>query len=166
MLIERLLKESIKTELTHTNKVVVLYGARQVGKTTLIRDVLRDFPGKLLEINGDNTPFTDILSSRDLGRLKGMVEGYDLLFVDEAQRIPDIGINFKIMHDQLPDLKIIATGSSSLDLANRVKEPLTGRNKSTQRKTDTPKRPFGTPGSGRAGSRPGLWRRRSALSRH
>lgn len=127
MLIERLLKESIKAELTHTNKVVVLYGARQVGKTTLIRDVLRDFPGKLLEINGDNTPFTDILSSRDLSRLKGMVEGYDLLFVDEAQRIPDIGINFKIMHDQLPGLKILATGSSSLDLANRVKEPLTGR---------------------------------------
>ena len=68
-----------------------------------------------------------MLSSRDFDKLKGLVSGYDILFIDEAQRIPDIGINLKILHDELPELKIIVTGSSSFDLANRVKEPLTGR---------------------------------------
>ena len=59
-----------------------------------------------------------------MGRL---VAGYDLLFIDEAQRVPDIGINLKILTDGLPDLRIVATGSSSFELANRVSEPLTGR---------------------------------------
>ena len=57
----------------------------------------------------------------------GVTDGYDVLFIDEAQRIPDIGINLKIIHDQLPQLRVIATGSSSFDLANKVQEPLTGR---------------------------------------
>lgn len=68
-----------------------------------------------------------MLSSRDSARLKSLVAGYSLLFIDEAQRVPDIGINLKILHDQIPDLRIIATGSSSFDLASRVREPLTGR---------------------------------------
>ena len=55
------------------------------------------------------------------------MDGYDILFIDEAQRIPDVGINLKIMHDQIPLLKVVATGSSSFDLANKVQEPLTGR---------------------------------------
>lgn len=59
--------------------------------------------------------------------MKLLVEGYDLLFIDEAQRIPDVGLNLKILHDGLPDLKIVVTGSSSFELANRTKEPLTGR---------------------------------------
>ncbi|MFN0174603.1 MAG: ATP-binding protein [Saprospiraceae bacterium] len=128
MLIKRLQEENLKAELAASNhKVLILYGARQVGKTTLIHEALREFKGKVLEINADNVPFLESLSSRNLDQLKGLVHGYDLLFVDEAQRIPDIGINLKILHDQMPELKIIATGSSSLDLANRVKEPLTGR---------------------------------------
>ncbi len=80
-----------------------------------------------MEINADRQPYTEVLSSRDFDKLKGLVSGYDVLFIDEAQRIPDIGINLKILHDALPGLKILVTGSSSLDLANRVKEPLTGR---------------------------------------
>lgn len=127
MLIERLHKKNIQYEIGQSNKVLVLYGARQVGKTTLVREALREFSGKVLEINADMAPFVEALSSRNLDQLKGMVQGYDLLFIDEAQRIPDIGINLKILHDQIPNLRIIATGSSSLDLANRVKEPLTGR---------------------------------------
>ena len=59
--------------------------------------------------------------------MKLLVEGYELLFIDEAQRIPDVDINLKLLHDSLPQLKIVATGSSSFDLANQVKEPLTGR---------------------------------------
>lgn len=127
VMIERLYLTRLQEELTQTKKVVVLYGARQVGKTTLVREVLSTFPGKVLEVNADLQQYTDVLSGRNLDKLKGLVQGYDLLFIDEAQRIPDIGINLKILRDNLPDLRIIVTGSSSLDLANRIKEPLTGR---------------------------------------
>lgn len=98
-----------------------------MGKTTLVKEIIKHSGKKVLEINADQQVFQDVLSSRDLAKLKGLVSGYELLFIDEAQRIPDIGINLKILHDNLPDLKIIATGSSSFDLSNRIKEPLTGR---------------------------------------
>ena len=127
MMIPRTLKNHITDRLTTSNKVVVLYGARQVGKTTLVKNILKDTDWKILEVNADRKPFLEVLSSRNLELLKGFVSGYDVLFIDEAQRIPDIGINLKIMHDEIPALRIIVTGSSSLDLANRVKEPLTGR---------------------------------------
>lgn len=89
--------------------------------------ILQDIPLKKLIINADQQQYVDVLSSRDLERMKRLVEGYELLFIDEAQRIPDIGINLKLLHDSLPHLKIVATGSSCFDLANQVKEPLTGR---------------------------------------
>lgn len=107
--------------------MVLLYGARQVGKTTLILQILDDFDGKTLHVDGDRREYVEVLSSRDLDKMKRMTSGYDLLFIDEAQRIPDIGINLKILHDNLPNLKIIATGSSSFELASEVSEPLTGR---------------------------------------
>ena len=68
-----------------------------------------------------------MLSSTDLNQLKRLVAGYDLLFIDEAQRISNIGLNLKILHENLPGLKIIASGSSSFELANKISEPLTGR---------------------------------------
>lgn len=126
-MIPRLYTTRLAEELRNARKILLLYGARQVGKTTLVRLLLRDYPGKILEINADEQPFLEALSSRDAQKLRGLVAGYDVLFLDEAQRIPDIGINLKILHDSLPVLKIIASGSSSLDLANRVREPLTGR---------------------------------------
>jgi uncharacterized protein len=126
-MIPRLLLEILAEKLTQPNKVLVLYGARQVGKTTLVKEVLKSYTGRILEINADRHQNTEVLSSRDFDKLKGLVSGYDLLFIDEAQRVPDIGINLKILHDSLPGLKIIVTGSSSLDLADRVREPLTGR---------------------------------------
>lgn len=126
-MIPRALTSKLLERLQQSNKVVVLYGARQVGKTTLARKLLDGLAGKKLEINADKAPYTEVLSSRNFEKLKGLVSGYDVLFIDEAQRIPDIGINLKILHDSLPDLKILVTGSSALDLANRIKEPLTGR---------------------------------------
>lgn len=126
-MIPRILEGRLFDELSHSNKVIVLYGARQVGKTTLAREVLKKVGGKVLEINADRQPYVEALSSRDFNKLNGLVAGYDVLFIDEAQRIPDIGINLKILHDSLPALRILATGSSSIDLANRIKEPLTGR---------------------------------------
>lgn len=68
-----------------------------------------------------------MLSSQDSSKLRSLVAGYDLLFIDEAQRVPDIGLNLKILHDQVPEVHILVTGSSSFDLANSVREPLTGR---------------------------------------
>ncbi len=126
-MIPRLLKDQIKERLFSSDKIIVLYGSRQAGKTTLVKELLKELPFKTLSVNADRREFTDVLSSRDLGRLQRLVAGYELLFIDEAQRIPNIGINLKILHDELPKLKIIATGSSSFELANTVREPLTGR---------------------------------------
>lgn len=126
-MIPRELERKIKEILDDQRKIIVLYGARQVGKTTLIEKIIQNFEGKILKVNADEQLFNETLSSRDFIKLKGMVAGYDLLFIDEAQRIADIGINLKILYDKIPELKIIVTGSSSLDLANRVNEPLTGR---------------------------------------
>lgn len=127
MNIKRILFSTIRDKLSSTHKIIILYGARQVGKTTLINEVLGTFPGRILCVNADELKYFDILSSRDLKKIRALVDGYDILFIDEAQRIPDVGINLKIMHDQIPLLKVVATGSSSFDLANKVQEPLTGR---------------------------------------
>jgi len=126
-MIDRALYNRLKQSLIHSNKVILLYGARQTGKTTLVSQIIKDLPFRSLSVNADEIRYHDVLSSRDLNKIKMLTEGYDLLFMDEAQRIDDIGINLKILHDNLPDLKIIATGSSSLELANRTREPLTGR---------------------------------------
>ncbi|MEP6793090.1 MAG: ATP-binding protein [Saprospiraceae bacterium] len=126
-MIPRILKDQIQSRLYKSNKVIIVYGARQVGKTTLIREVLKDQPARVLEISADEIRYHDAFSGRDLGKMKGVVAGYDILFLDEAQRISDIGINLKILYEGIPNLKIIISGSSSLDLANKVNEPLTGR---------------------------------------
>lgn len=93
----------------------------------LEEQILKEVPYKTLSVNADRREYAEVLSSRDLGKLQRLVSGYELLVIDEAQRIEDIGINLKILHDELPDLKIVATGSSSFELANITKEPLTGR---------------------------------------
>lgn len=82
---------------------------------------------KCLSINADQLKYIDVLSSRDLAKLKSLVSGYQLLFIDEGQRIPEVGINLKILHDEMPELKILVTGSSSFLLSERVTESLTGR---------------------------------------
>ncbi len=127
MLIPRLLEKQLKERLQKPDKVIIVYGARQVGKTTLIREVLKSQHGKVLEISADQLIYHDAFSGRDLERLKGVVAGYDILFIDEAQRIQDIGINLKILHEGMPELRIIISGSSSIDLTNVLNEPLTGR---------------------------------------
>jgi endonuclease III len=126
-MLNRSLQTIVTNALNTTNKGVVIYGARQVGKTTLAFNVLKDLNYKTLSINADQSKYFDVLSSRDVDKLKNLVEGYDLLFIDEAQRIPEIGINLKIILDNFKNLKVIVTGSSSLDLASKISEPLTGR---------------------------------------
>ena len=126
-MIRRHYERLISDQMHLDNRVIVLYGPRQVGKTTLVRLLLENYSGKVLTINADDTDYQPVLSSRSMHQLRQLVSGYDLLFLDEAQRVPDIGINLKLLYDQLPSLKIIATGSSSFELANRIQEPLTGR---------------------------------------
>jgi uncharacterized protein len=130
MKIERLLVNQIQSELKEGNKIMILYGARQTGKTTLSEDVLGTIRGKILRINADELRYHDVLSSRDAQKLRLLIEDYNVVFIDEAQRITDIGINLKIIHDNFPALKLFVTGSSSFDLAGKVKEPLTGRTSS------------------------------------
>jgi len=109
------------------NKVTVLYGARQVGKTTLLKTYLTDKTFKYRFDSGDNIRLQNILSSQDFSAIKEYAEGYEMIILDEAQQIPNIGMGLKIIVDQIPGIKVIATGSSSFDLANQVGEPLTGR---------------------------------------
>jgi len=134
MKITRSLLPLLKESYAKSEKIIIIYGARQTGKTTLSNDFLAQIESenkpsafKVLKVNADELRYVDVLSSRDLNKMKLLTSGYDLLFIDEAQRIPEIGINLKILHDSLPNLRLIVTGSSSLDLANKVKEPLTGR---------------------------------------
>ena len=127
MYIPRILTTTLIEKLTSSKKGIVVYGARQVGKTTLVNEVIKKLGLKTLVINGDQSRFIDIITSRDLAKIQSLVSGYEMLFVDEAQRIPEIGINLKIILDNLPTLKVLVTGSSSLDLASKISEPLTGR---------------------------------------
>lgn len=127
MLIPRSLISIITEKLTTSNKGIIIYGARQVGKTTLVNEIINKLNLKTLVVNGDQSKYLDTFSGRDLSKIQAFVEGYELLFVDEAQRIPEIGIALKIILDNLPRIKVLVTGSSSLDLASKISEPLTGR---------------------------------------
>src|SRR3989338_5858365 len=128
MKIKRNLLSILRNGLTETNKGLVIYGPRQVGKTTLINDLLSEFQLKTLILNGDQRgEWWELLTSRALSKLSLLVSGYEIIFIDEAQRIPEIGLSLKIILDNFPKLKVIVTGSSSLDLASKISEPLTGR---------------------------------------
>lgn len=126
-MIQRIIGERLSEDLKEGRKIIILYGSRQVGKTTLVNEIIRRLDYSSLVINADSGEHLEVLSSRDLGRLKRLIGNRELLFIDEAQRIPDIGINLKIIHDGMPEKRVIVSGSSSLDLANRTIEPLTGR---------------------------------------
>ncbi|MCF7794926.1 ATP-binding protein [Patescibacteria group bacterium] len=121
-------KISIKENI-QKNKVLILYGARRVGKTTLLNDFLKNISLKYKLDNGDNIRLQELLQSQDFNKIKDYVEGYELIAIDEAQQIPNIGMALKIIVDQVRDIHVIVTGSSSFDLSQQVGEPLTGRKK-------------------------------------
>jgi len=108
-------------------KVFVLYGPRRVGKTEVIKKLISGFDGKIYSGTGDNQEVRDLLSGQKLSQLQTAFGNYQLLFIDEAQRIPEVGYGLKLLIDHFPDMMIIATGSSSFDLSNKIGEPLTGR---------------------------------------
>jgi len=126
MKIKRLLLSQLE-EKVQPSQVVVVYGPRRVGKTTLIKEYLSSYQGKYLFLNADELASREALESQDANKLGELVNGIDLLVIDEAQRVREIGLNLKILVDTYPQLAIIATGSASFDLANKINEPLTGR---------------------------------------
>lgn len=109
------------------NKVLVIYGARQVGKTTLLQDYLAKTKFKYKIDSGDNIKTQQVLGSQDFKQILDYISGYELIAIDEAQRIPNVGLGLKIIVDQSPQIRVIATGSSSFEPSGQVGEPLTGR---------------------------------------
>lgn len=114
-------------EFIKPNKVLVIFGSRQVGKTTLLKDFLSDTSFKFKLDSGDDLRVQEVLGSQDFPKLIEYAKGYELLAIDEAQKIKNIGQGLKVIVDHVPGIKIIATGSSSFELLGQVGEPLTGR---------------------------------------
>lgn len=108
-------------------KVLILYGPRQVGKSTMLKTLVKSTSLKWRMDTGDDITVQDLLSSNNVKTISDYAQGYELIVIDEAQNIPQIGRGLKIMIDHFPKLKIIATGSSSFDLSNKLGEPLMGR---------------------------------------
>jgi len=125
-MINRKIEKNIVENL-FKGKVIIIYGAKQVGKTTLVKKIADDYKGQSSYFNCDLISVQDALSIPEANRIKDFLGDHNIIILDEAQRIKNIGPTLKILIDTYPELQIIATGSSSFDLANEINEPLTGR---------------------------------------
>lgn len=124
-MIKRALSQLIASR-TGKGKVIILLGARQVGKTTLLKQLYAGSPNTLW-LNADELHVRTMFENVSVERLKTLFEQNKTVIIDEAQRIENIGLKMKLITDNLTDIQLIATGSSSFDLANKINEPLTGR---------------------------------------
>lgn len=124
--ITRTLQEKIEQRLI-PGKAVLIYGARRVGKTFLLKQICSKIEGKKLILNGEDMDVQAMLQNRSINHYRNLFEGTELLAIDEAQHIPDIGLKIKLIIDVIENIKVIATGSSSFDLLNKIGEPLVGR---------------------------------------
>ena len=125
-MIERLLKNLIEKRL-YRNKAIIVIGPRQVGKTTLLKMLVSDTKNKVLEWNCDEPDVRLRLTEPTSTELKAEIGDADLILIDEAQRIKNIGITLKLLIDNYPEKQVIATGSSAIEMSNSINEPLTGR---------------------------------------
>jgi predicted AAA+ superfamily ATPase len=125
-MIFRALQKNIEADM-FKGKAILLFGARQTGKTTLINQLLKKMQAEVLFLNGDEPDVRTLLSGITSTAFKNIAGEKKIIFIDEAQRIESIGITLKLIVDSFPDLQVIATGSSSLELAGCSNEPLTGR---------------------------------------
>ena len=114
------------------NKVLIIYGPRRVGKTVLLTNFLNRSKLQYKLVNGDDISVAEVFNSQSIEKIKRFTDRYELIAIDEAQNIEDIGLGLKILVDNIPGIKVIATGSASFDLANKVGEPLTGRQTTLQ----------------------------------
>ncbi|MBW6514479.1 MAG: ATP-binding protein [Candidatus Syntrophosphaera sp.] len=108
-------------------KAIIILGPRQSGKTTLVRSLLADYPDEFITFNGDEPDIRELFQAATSTKLKALIGNKRFVFIDEAQRIPEIGLCVKLMVDNYPDIQVIVTGSSALELTGRIREPLTGR---------------------------------------
>ena len=107
-------------QLVAPGKVVVICGPRRVGKTTLVKEYLKGVTTKSLFVDADDIVVREYLESQSISKLRDFVGDHTLLVVDEAQHVAKIGLNLKLIVDHIPTIRIVATGSSSLDLAKDV----------------------------------------------
>ncbi len=125
-MISRLLQSSLEKRL-FKGKAILLFGARQTGKSTLAEVLLSGLNEEWLTLNGDDADVREILSDTTATKLKVIIGNKKIALIDEAQRIKNIGLTLKLITDQIKNVQVIATGSSSFELSSQVNEPLTGR---------------------------------------
>jgi predicted AAA+ superfamily ATPase len=122
----RELTENILKKL-QPNKVVIIFGARRVGKTVLVKEILSKIEEPILSLNGEDINVHDKLSIRTVENYRQLLGSYKILYIDEAQKIPEIGLKLKLMVDEIEGLRIIISGSSAFNIHKDAGEPLTGR---------------------------------------
>lgn len=124
--IDRALQKKIVSSIA-PNKAVLIFGARRVGKTVMMRKIVAGFAGKTMMLNGEDYDTLALLQNRSIANYRHLFSGIDLLAIDEAQSIPEIGSVLKLIVDEVPGISVLASGSSSFDLLNKTGEPLVGR---------------------------------------
>ena len=124
--IKRILQDKI-TDRIAPGKAVLIFGARRVGKTVMMRNIVNAYSGRTMMLNGEDYDTLVLLENRTIANYRHLLEGIDLLAIDEAQNIPQIGSILKLIVDEIPNISVLASGSSSFDLLNKTGEPLVGR---------------------------------------
>lgn len=124
-MVSRIIQNQLSEQLGG-KKALIVMGARQVGKSTLMQQLLGERKD-VLWLNGDEPDVSGMLENITSARLRAIIGTNKIVVIDEAQRIPDIGMKIKLITDQIDGVQVIATGSSSFELANKINEPLTGR---------------------------------------
>lgn len=125
-MIKRKLEEVIANQL-FKGKAIILVGSRQVGKTTLLRELIRQSDKQVLSLNCDEPEAQTMLTNTNVAKLQTIIGNNELVVIDEAQKVDNIGLTLKLIVDNMPDVQVIATGSSAFELRNSLNEPLTGR---------------------------------------
>ncbi|SFF07940.1 hypothetical protein SAMN05518672_115100 [Chitinophaga sp. CF118] len=125
-MIKRAIYDQIISNL-FKGKAIIITGPRQVGKTTLLQAIMAQAEGKVLYLNCDEPDIRPMLTSVSSTSLKALIGDNTLVLIDEAQRVKNIGLTLKLLVDNFKNIQVIATGSSALELANEINEPLTGR---------------------------------------
>lgn len=126
VMIHRKLQAVVENKLFR-GKAIILTGARQVGKSTLCKEIVNRFAGQSLTLDCDEPEVKELLTDINSARLKMLVGKSRIVFIDEAQRVPEIGMTLKRFTDNFPEVQLLVSGSSSFELQNRLNEPLTGR---------------------------------------
>jgi predicted AAA+ superfamily ATPase len=117
--VNRILQEKITARIA-PNKAVLIFGARRVGKTVMMRKIVDNYSGRTMMLNGEDYDTLALLENRSIANYRHLLDGIDLLAIDEAQNIPQIGSILKLIVDEIPGISVLASGSSSFDLLNKV----------------------------------------------